>query len=241
MPQTFANPTLGRVVRDIIRLCPRGETGTLQQNVLLVRDWAVRRLRIGLNRSDWSWLQKTGTPPITTSVGNATYTLPVDFRTYLDFYNVTNSSWITLKPPDWIDRADPGLLQQSAPRVFTIWGGNQVTFYPIPDAAYQVNFRYNANAPDPVVATDTMPLPGVEWVVRGAVADGYRYLNSVRPNPAYATEIKRFDDEAEALFQTDLKQDRQNVILPSNVADQDGGSTWYSADDFRRFDVFLPR
>jgi hypothetical protein len=229
--------TLGQAIRQVIQLAPRDATGQLQQNVLMVRDWFVRRYRIGLNKWDWSWLQTKAATPITTVVGQPSYVLPTDFRSPIDFYNATSGNWITVKPPEWIDRADPSSSQQSEPRVFTIFGGNTVIFYPVPGAVYTIPFRYNRNVADPVRSSDTLVLPNVDWAIAGARADTYKYLAAIRNQGSLADQAKFYEAEYERLLAEAIDTDRPNVILPQSVDEQEGGQTWYSADDMRTHDM----
>lgn len=239
--------TLGMALRRVLQEAPRENTGALQQDILTVRDWLQARYRNAMKRWTWSTLRLT-LPTITTSTGVAQYQLPLNWRNYNDFYNTTIPQQLTPKPLRYLHELDPQQTQQGPPRYFTILSGGTsnfggvpapflVQFYPIPDQAYAIDGSYFVEPSDPVIWSDILLLPDMEFLIRGAVADAYSWLGGRQNNPQMRAASKAYEDEAEALLLQSINVDRPNVIQPENVRDQLGMNPWYSADQIRMFDM----
>ena len=230
--------TLGQAVRRVIQQAPRDTTGRLQNELLLVRDWVVARYRMGLNRHTWSFLQNTNPTPITTVANTDVYPLPTDFREFIGVpMNQTASNPVFKKPIAWIDRADPAKLQTGAPRFQAIYGGSQVKFYPIPDGAYTIAFKYDKITPDLVHSSDVILFPTFEWGINGATAIAFLYLGGLLSRPDMKQRAKQFEDDFEAQLQHDIDTDKPLVYVPENVSDQPDSSMWYSQEDIRSRDL----
>jgi hypothetical protein len=228
--------TLGHAVRRVIQEAPRDSTGTLAQNLLMVRDWIQARHRIALDRWGWSMLQSIAT--FATVPGQTDYPLAQDYREYLDFTNYTIPEPIYPRPLEYLDRLDPGRLQHGPPRFFSIFGRTTVHFYPIPDAPYTILYRYNAIYPDPVVSSDLLAFPNnAEFVITGALANAYGYLGGVRNLPGLRAQAQQYEQAFEHDLDEAIRTDRPNVIQPYHPIEQEDGSVWYSADDYRVHDM----
>ena len=232
--------TLGQAVRRVMKSAPRDSTGLLQNDVLMVRDWIAARYRRGLDRWTWSVLQVTPAP-ITTLVGIDVYALPANWGSDIDFINLTTPNPIYRKPPEYLDRLDPGRLQLAPPRFYTILSGNSVKFYPIPDNVYQVNYRYNSTGADVVLSSDVFLLHNIEFVITGALSDAYKYLAGIRNVPALQQQATGFEQQFETQLQDAIRFDLPNVILPQHPEEAGESEVWFSADDIRSHDMgFAP-
>lgn len=227
---------LGYAVRRVIQQAPRDTTGTLAQDLLQVRDWIAARQRTALDRWGWSFLQAIN--QLVTVPGQINYTLPQDYREYLDFINASIPEPIYPRPLEYLDRLDPGALQHGPPRFFSIFARTTVRFYPIPDAPYLILFRYNRVYPDPVRSSDLLAFPSnAEFVINGALANAYGYLGGVRNQPAMRQQAQLYEQMFERDLDEAIRIDRPNVIQPYHPIEQEDGSIWYSADDYRAHDM----
>lgn len=229
--------TLGQAVRRVVQLAPRDTTGTLQQDLLTIRDWVVDRHRTALDRWTWSFLQIQAVTPITTVASTDVYTLAADYREWIDFVNITTPTPLYPRPIEFLDRLDPSRQQTGPPRLFSVFGGTKVKLYPIPDGVYTVNYRYNRRFPDPVVSSDLLAgFSDPDFLIDGALAKAYAYLAGLRNSPQLRVEAQVYEQTFEAKLSAAISTDRPNVILPSHPDEQEDGMPWFSADDYRVHD-----
>jgi hypothetical protein len=236
------------VLRRVVAEAPRENTGAIQQDILMVRDWIQARYRDALKRWTWSTLRVPLAPPITTTTGVSIYPLPLNWQMYHDFYNTTIPQQLLPKPLRYLHELDPQRTQTGPPRYFTILSGGtsnfsgtptpfQVQVYPIPDSAYIIAGNYWCIPQDPVIWSDILLLPDIEFLVRGCIADAYSWLGGRTNNPQMRALAQQYEADYVRLLDRSVEIDRPNVILPDNVKDGIGANVWYSADQIRAFDM----
>lgn len=231
-------PTLGEIVGRVQELAPRDVSGRLQQDLLLIREWVLGRYRQAVERWHWSTLLTSGS--LTTSNGVQSYSLPPDFYRPISFYNSTIPYRLIPKPADWVDTNDPQRFYRGVPRFYSIYGSN-VELWPIPDAAYTINFRYVKKPPDPQVSSDQIPLPSAEALVFGTLADCYVYLGGILNRPTMLEQARAFESKWEELLQSSIEADRARVIEPVYPDESsENVAPWLDADSLRKFDIWVP-
>ena len=240
--------TLGMAVRRVVQEAPRENTGAIQQDILMVRDWLQARYRDAMRQWSWSTLRQPLPAPIVTTTAVAIYNLPLNWNYYGDFYNNTIPQQLLPKPLRFIHELDPQQVQTGPPRYFTILSGGssnfsgvptpfQVQFYPIPDQAYTILGNYWVIPADPVIWSDILYLPDMEFLIRGAMADAYSWLGGRTNNPTLRANAKQYEQDYHDWLFRSIETDRPNVILPQNLQEQMGANPWYSADQIRQFDM----
>lgn len=114
-------------------------------------------------REQWNFMWARATP-IAILAGVDLYEQPVDCRDivtatfYLDD-NAGNYAGVTFKPYQEFQSIARGAADPSRPQYWTIRPDNKIQLYPVPDAAYSLDFDYYKKPAYMVASTDTPSLP----------------------------------------------------------------------------------
>jgi len=119
----------------------------------LVKKWLNQAQRRAVIESESRTQEESSS--ITTSAGDATYELPANFARMIDLFN---SETHQLPQPLDIREYDNLSKSEGQPYAYAVIG-NQITFYPTPNAAYPFTLRYWRLPADMVAETDQPEIP----------------------------------------------------------------------------------
>ncbi len=205
-------PTLGDIIERVTSVAPVEVSTYLAGDLMTVRAWVVSRWKSALNRWPWSFLQKEAS--FNTVALQSRYPLAPDFWRPWSFRCHDSAGPLVRKPSDWIDRIDPNRDLAGIPRVYTIWQGKQVEFWPTPDGVYTISYRYLYMPVEPDTYDDDMLFRSGEFLVYGALADACAYLSGTSKGTGLAERIAAYEAAYERLLQEEMSLDRSLVVLP---------------------------
>jgi hypothetical protein len=231
-------PTLGEVVEEVMERAPRDASGRLQQDPNLVAGWVSSRYMLALQRWPWSFLQADSS--ITTVANTRSYALASDFWRPWYFRNVTTGRRMLRKPVGWMDTVDPASSHTGPPVAWDLWAG-QVVFWPTPDGAYTVAYRYLKQPQRPSKASDTILFDNTLFLVYGALSEACSYLAGLSNQPQMFEAARNFEAQAELMLESMIEVDRTKVGLPTYQDEsEDYAALGADAETTRRFDFWTP-
>lgn len=148
-----------------------------------------------------------GTAALNTVAGQAGYTLPADDARVLSLREPALARPLEPVSIDAIDEQQSSSSSRGSPQLYALFGG-QIVLYPIPDAVYALEQRYERDSTVLVADGDTLPLP-----------DAYGDL------PVTWTRARLFEaeDDAEMATYWQGRFDREFVELRSDVGRENRG------------------
>jgi len=167
-----------------------GDSGTRMRTLLLKWANAIYH-QICAAHNDWPWLQMVKS--LTQASGSETYTPEsaspaLSVRRVLDMVDVTDSSNRPIVFKGESQFWDMELVKDLGgnPEYFRIWA-NTIYFYPIPNSARSLRFRYIVREPDLNESdnagsgtTILIPDQDIHVLEKGVLAEAYRYLDDTR-------------------------------------------------------------
>lgn len=181
-----------------------GDSGTRMRTLLLKWANAIYHM-ICAAHNDWPWLQQVKL--LTQASGSETYSPEsaspaLLVRRVLDMVDITDSSNRPLLYKGESQFWDMPLVKGMGgnPEFFRIWN-NTIYFYPIPDSARSLRFRYIARETDLNESDNTgtgttilIPDQDIRVMELGVLAEAYRFLDDTRAGQTKAEFLKALDD-----------------------------------------------
>lgn len=132
------------------------ETGQVNSNRYGARiiTWLDDAQKYVVRQLNYRVGQTTNT--FSTVLGDNTYTVPSDYLSWVDLYDVNNQQSLATMTIEDLDASDPTVFGQ--PVSFLVYG-DQITLDPVPDGVYNLSLRYRKLPATLATGNDTPVIP----------------------------------------------------------------------------------